>query len=244
MRSESGSLPHNNVKVNGCQHSTCMKFKFTDQFECKPDTTVNRKRLSSPHLPGYTVHVSASFTLLTLLHCSLFLRLVRQLLFLLGIQPSPSVLSWSSLLPAFRRMLKMSRQCWAVPQWESGTTGGGQKKDNGSHTGRFVLQLGKWGAALGLPHKHSHHLHWACSWRIIRNWNLSHRWKLTYCVIWILSETTGQQTCVDLQVDCIVPSLGHIRSIQTPFAQVLQSSFQQKTLCYLSHCSSLPSSSS
>lgn len=128
MRSESGSLPHNNVKVNGCQHSTCMKFKFTDQFECKPDTTVNRKRLSSPHLPGYTVHVSASFTLLTLLHCSLFFRLVRQLLFLLGIQPSPSVLSWSSLLPAFRRMLNMSRQCWAVPQWESGTTGGGTKK--------------------------------------------------------------------------------------------------------------------
>lgn len=131
MRSESGSLPHNNVKVNGCQHSTCMKFKFTDQFECKPDTTVNRKRLSSPHLPGYTVHVSASFTLLTLLHCSLFLRLVRQLLFLLGIQPSPSVLSWSSLLPAFRRMLNMSRQCWAVPQWESGTTGGDKKKTTG-----------------------------------------------------------------------------------------------------------------
>lgn len=123
MKSESGSLPHNNVKVNGCHYSTCMMFRFTDQFECKSDIGVNRKCLFLPYLPGYNVHVIASFTLLALLHCSLFLWLMRQLLFLLGIQASTSVLSWSSLVPAFKWMLRINRWCWVVVQWGSDKTG-------------------------------------------------------------------------------------------------------------------------
>lgn len=71
MKSESGSLPRNNVKVNGCHDSTCMMFRLTDQSEYTPDIVVNRKFLFLPHLPGYIAHVVASFTLLALLYCSL-----------------------------------------------------------------------------------------------------------------------------------------------------------------------------
>jgi len=61
IKSESGSLPHNNV-INGCHHSTCRMFRFTDEFECKPDITVDRKCPFLPHLPGYIVHMIAFLT--------------------------------------------------------------------------------------------------------------------------------------------------------------------------------------
>ena len=216
MKSESGPLPHNNVKVNGCHHSTCMMFRFTDQFECKPDIIVNRKCPFLPHLPGYIVHVIASFTLLALLRCSLFLWLMRQLLFLLGIQTSTSVLSWSSLLPAFKWMSTMNRQCWAVPQWESDTMGGQKKRQWELHRrvrsaageargSSWTPTLAISSSSLGLLMEDNQELK-----------SITQIKTVTYCVIWIVSETTGQQSCTDLQVNCIVPSLGDIQSIQNP----------------------------
>lgn len=170
MKSESGSLPHNNVKVNGCHRSTCLMFRFTDQFECKPDIIVNRKCPFLSHLPGYLVHVIASLTLVALLRCSLFLCLIWWLLFLLGIQTSTSVLSWSSLLPAFKWMLRMNRRCWAVPQWESDTMRGQKKKT------MRVPQAGlfcSWKSEGQLLDSHTSSL--IVFVGLIRKWNLSHR---------------------------------------------------------------------